>query len=90
MLPSGEKTVESTSLKFPSVSRSDAGTYICTADNGVGPPVTAVIDLNVICKYQQINPPSQTKKHNCDENCEQDACHDAKVLKTQEGYDKGC
>jgi len=48
MLPSGEKTVESSSLKFPSVSRSDAGTYICTADNGVGPPVTAVIDLNVI------------------------------------------
>ena len=53
MLPSGEKTVESSSLKFPSVSRSDAGTYICTADNGVGPPVTAVIDLNVICKYNK-------------------------------------
>ena len=66
MLPSGEKTVESTSLKFPSVSWSDAGTYLCTADNGVGPSVTAVIDLNVICKNQQINPPSQTKKHKCD------------------------
>ena len=71
MLPSGEKTVESTSLKFPSVSRSDAGTYICTADNGVGPLVTAVIDLN-------------------DEICGKDACHDAKVSKTQDGYDKGC
>ena len=34
-------------------SRSDAGTYICTADNGVGPPVTATISLNVICKYQE-------------------------------------
>ena len=26
------------------------GTYICTADNRVGPPVTATIDLDVICK----------------------------------------
>ena len=49
MLPSGEKTVESTSLNFLAVSSSDAGTYICTADNGVGLPVTAVINLNVIC-----------------------------------------
>lgn len=48
MLPSGEKSIQSHHLKFPSVSRSDAGTYICTADNGVGPPVTAVINCNVI------------------------------------------
>ena len=67
MLPSEDKIVESTSLKFTSVSSSDAGTYICTADNGVGPLVTAVINLNLICMYQQINPPSQTKKHKFDE-----------------------
>ena len=51
MLPNGEKTFKSRSLTFPLVSRSDAGTYICTADNGVGPAVTSVINLNVICKY---------------------------------------
>ena len=28
----------------------DAGTYICTADNGVGPPVTAIITCHVICE----------------------------------------
>ena len=31
----------------------DAGTYICTADNGVGPPVTAIITCHVICEYCQ-------------------------------------
>ena len=51
MLPNGEKSAESSILMFPSVSRSDTGTYICTADNGVGPKVTAVISLNVICEY---------------------------------------
>jgi len=48
MLPSGEKSIESHSLRFPAVSRSDGGTYICTADNGVGPPVTATITCNII------------------------------------------
>ena len=51
MLPSGEKSIESSTLQFKSASRSDAGTYICRADNGVGAPVTALVDLNVICKY---------------------------------------
>jgi len=48
MLPSGEKSAESSILMFPSVSRSDTGTYICTADNGVGNPVTIDINLKVI------------------------------------------
>ena len=55
MLPSGEKSVESSILMFPSVSRSDTGTYICTADNGVGNPVTIDINLKVICKYIVFN-----------------------------------
>ena len=49
-------TVQCTGLMLVLISdysRSDAGTYICTADNGVGPPVTATISLNVICKYQE-------------------------------------
>ena len=29
----------------------DAGTYICTANNDVGPPVTAVITCHVICEW---------------------------------------
>ena len=29
------------------------GTYICRAENGVGPPVTGLIDLTVICKYNK-------------------------------------
>jgi len=48
LLPSGEKRIYGDSLWFHRVSRSDSGTYICTADNNVGPPVTASIDLNVI------------------------------------------
>ena len=52
LLPSGEKRIYGDSLWFHRVSRSDSGTYICTADNNVGPPATASIDLNVICKLQ--------------------------------------
>ena len=50
LLPSGDKRVVGASLQFPRISRSDRGTYICTADNNVGPPVMAALDLNVICK----------------------------------------
>jgi len=48
MLPNGEKEVSGTSLRFGAVHRSASGTYICTADNGVGAPVSATIKLNVI------------------------------------------
>ena len=33
------------------VDRYDAGRYTCTADNGVGIPATAHINLQVLCKY---------------------------------------
>lgn len=48
LLPGGEKSALGPILAFAHLSRSDGGTYICTADNRVGPPVTATIDLNVI------------------------------------------
>ncbi|XP_023337137.1 lachesin isoform X2 [Eurytemora carolleeae] len=48
MLPSGEKILNNTFLKFEHVQRSDSGTYICTANNGVGPPVQETISVNVI------------------------------------------
>ena len=33
------------------VDRYDAGRYTCTADNGVGSPATAHINLQVLCEY---------------------------------------
>ena len=51
MLPSGEKILNNSFLKFEHVQRSDSGTYICTADNGVGPSAQQTISVNVICKY---------------------------------------
>ena len=41
------------------VTRHHAGTYTCTANNNVGKPHTAEIDLRVLCKllafHQQLN-----------------------------------
>ena len=50
LLPSGEKRLESRSLELAHLKRSHSGRYICTADNKVGPPVSAFIDLHVICE----------------------------------------
>lgn len=36
-------------LKFTASDRHLAGIYECTAANGVGEPVKAQIDLNIIC-----------------------------------------
>ncbi len=33
------------------VSRYDAGRYSCTADNGVGMPAVAYVNLQVLCEY---------------------------------------
>ena len=35
---------------FPNISRSNSGTYRCTADNGFGKPVSHNVKVNVICK----------------------------------------
>ena len=36
--------------KIRRVDRFDAGRYTCRADNGVGTPATAQIDLQVLCE----------------------------------------
>lgn len=38
-------------LVFTASDRYLAGTYECTASNGVGEPATARIELSIICKY---------------------------------------
>ena len=35
---------------FPNISRTDSGTYRCTADNGLGNPVSHKVKVNVTCK----------------------------------------
>ena len=41
-------------LVIKNVSRYDGGTYICTAENGLGLPDTAGAVLNVLCKYKPV------------------------------------
>lgn len=48
MLPSGEKSLTGVSIVIQEVSRHHTGLYICTADNGVGQPSSAEIDLQVL------------------------------------------
>ena len=50
MLPSGEVNRMGESLVISVVSRHHTGLYICTADNGVGHPSHANIDLQVLCE----------------------------------------
>jgi hypothetical protein len=50
LLPSGQSTEEGLSLELRQVERDDAGTYVCTANNGVGPPAKANIEVEIKCK----------------------------------------
>ncbi|XP_068084641.1 protein CEPU-1 [Anabrus simplex] len=47
LLPSGEKSVEGFSITIEQANRHHAGVYECTANNGVGEPVTQHINLHV-------------------------------------------
>ncbi len=55
MLPSGEKQSYGTVLELLNVTRRDSGLYICEAANGVDNPVSAKIDLKIICKFKSIS-----------------------------------
>ena len=54
LLPSGEKFEEGNSVIIQDVSRHHSGIYVCTADNDVGTPARAEIDLKVLCKFFQL------------------------------------
>lgn len=48
----GKKSVDGPSLMIEQTNRHHAGTYMCTADNGVGAPITREITLNILCKLR--------------------------------------
>jgi len=48
LLPSGETTANGKSVVIQDVSRHHSGIYVCTADNQVGSPASAEIDLKVL------------------------------------------
>ena len=52
-LPPGSHTScpANSCLTIPSVGRADSGSYLCTADNGVGQPDSATTSLVVQCEY---------------------------------------
>ena len=51
LLNTGHTKVEGLSLQLENVGRTDAGIYICTANNGVGESASAQITVNINCKY---------------------------------------
>ncbi|XP_044727881.1 limbic system-associated membrane protein-like [Chrysoperla carnea] len=48
LLPTGEQSVSGSTLTLTSIERKDAGTYQCTASNGVGQAVFATVQLHVL------------------------------------------
>ena len=54
VLPSGDKFVDGNSVVIQEVSRHHSGIYICSADNEVGNPARAEIDLKVLCKFSYL------------------------------------
>ncbi|XP_063236201.1 protein amalgam-like [Bacillus rossius redtenbacheri] len=48
LLPSGDQSVEGFSITLEKVDRHQAGVYQCTANNGVGEPVTVDMQLDIL------------------------------------------
>ncbi|XP_073987756.1 opioid-binding protein/cell adhesion molecule homolog isoform X2 [Rhodnius prolixus] len=48
LVMAGKKSVDGPSLMIEQTNRHHAGTYMCTADNGVGAPITREITLNIL------------------------------------------
>lgn len=47
----GDAELASPSLTIENMDRHKGGNYICTADNGVGSPVSSQLSLRVLCEY---------------------------------------
>jgi len=47
LLPNGEETLANTKLSIPNVQRTNKGSYVCTASNGVGTAKERILDLVV-------------------------------------------
>lgn len=47
----GNVLADGSILSVKNVSRSDAGTYRCKAENGIAIPATASATINVLCKF---------------------------------------
>lgn len=47
----GDEKLSSSTLLIENMDRHKGGTYICTANNGVGQPASAQVVLHVLCKY---------------------------------------
>ena len=55
--PSGSESsvlYRGTTLDFKNISRTEAGTYRCTASNGVGRSVSRLLKINVECECMYI------------------------------------
>ncbi len=52
MLSSDRKHQEGLSLELRNVGRTDAGTYVRTASNGIGEEATAEIQVDITCECQ--------------------------------------
>ena len=44
-----------TTWDFKNISRTDDGTYSCTASNGVGNPVSRTVQVKVECEYMTVH-----------------------------------
>lgn len=51
LLGNGRKDQEGLSLELKNVGRHDAGTYVCTANNGIGREASAEINVEITCEY---------------------------------------
>uniref|UniRef100_A0A182NRD8 Ig-like domain-containing protein n=1 Tax=Anopheles dirus TaxID=7168 RepID=A0A182NRD8_9DIPT len=51
LLPNGEEQFTNPVYVIENMDRHKGGTYICTANNGVGQVATSQIILHVLCKY---------------------------------------
>lgn len=48
----GEEVFSGNPLVIVNVGRNDTGTYRCTANNGIGKPVSRSLYVNITCKYK--------------------------------------